>query len=55
MSPTHGKDGWDLTAYSWDPETGLARAHYARGEEMVEVELEQLRYHTKPAGNPPSV
>ncbi len=27
---THGRDGWELADYDWDPETGLATLVYER-------------------------
>ncbi len=36
---THGRDGWELADYDWDPETGLAKLTYERpipGTERVE-------------------
>ncbi len=26
----HGRDGWELADYDWDPETGLAKLTYER-------------------------
>jgi hypothetical protein len=39
----HGRDGWELADYDWDPETGLARLTYERpatGQVYERVELQ---------------
>lgn len=29
-APAHGRDGWKLEDFDWDPETGLAKCTYER-------------------------
>lgn len=43
---THGRDGWALADYDWDPETGIAKLTYERlRKDTGEV---QERVVTKP-------
>ena len=51
----HGRDGWELADYDWDPETGVGRLTYERldadtGEVQEKVVMKNQPTDPKHAG-----
>ncbi len=45
----HGRDGWELADYDWDPETGLAKLTYERLRKDTAEIQEKVVVRAQPA------
>jgi hypothetical protein len=46
---THGRDGWELADYEWDPETGVGKFTYERTRADTGEVVERVETRMQPA------